>query len=117
MRETESLEQEAEANSNRQERQRIDGLRILARIIARHYLANSPHVPQGHRRRMALQTAPEGGRGMKRRQPSSRVKLRPDRVWELLNRLNITQNELASGGRHLVGLPLPADERHALPVG
>ncbi|MYC06786.1 MAG: helix-turn-helix transcriptional regulator [Chloroflexi bacterium] len=32
---------------------------------------------------------------MKRRQPSSRVKLRPDRVWELLNRLNMTQNELA----------------------
>ena len=27
----------------RQERQRIDGLRILARIIARHYLAN-PHL-------------------------------------------------------------------------
>ena len=23
------------------------------------------------------------------------MKLRPDRVWELLNRLNITQNELA----------------------
>ena len=32
---------------------------------------------------------------MNRRQPSSRVKLRPDRVWELLNRLNMTQNELA----------------------
>lgn len=32
---------------------------------------------------------------MKRRQPSSRVKLNPDRVWELLNRLNMTQNELA----------------------
>ena len=27
----------------RQERKRIDGLRILARIIARHYLAN-PHL-------------------------------------------------------------------------
>ena len=32
---------------------------------------------------------------MKRRQPSSRVKLRTDRVWELLNRLNMTQSELA----------------------
>ena len=32
---------------------------------------------------------------MNRRQPSSRVKLNPDRVWELLNRLNMTQNELA----------------------
>ena len=32
---------------------------------------------------------------MKRRQPSSRVKLRPDRMWDLLNRLNMTQNELA----------------------
>ncbi len=32
---------------------------------------------------------------MNRRQPSSRVKLNPDRVWELLNRLNLSQNELA----------------------
>ena len=32
---------------------------------------------------------------MKRRQPSSRVKLSPDRVWELLNRLNMSQNDLA----------------------
>ena len=32
---------------------------------------------------------------MKRRQPSSRVKLNPHAVWELLNRLNMTQNELA----------------------
>lgn len=32
---------------------------------------------------------------MKRRQPTSRVKLNPRRVWEILNRLNMTQNELA----------------------
>ncbi len=32
---------------------------------------------------------------MNRRQPSSRVKLNPDRVWEFLNRLNMSQNELA----------------------
>ena len=32
---------------------------------------------------------------MKRRQPSSRVKLDHHKVWELLNRLNMTQNELA----------------------
>ncbi len=32
---------------------------------------------------------------MKRRQSSSRVKLDPHKVWELLNRLNMTQNELA----------------------
>ena len=32
---------------------------------------------------------------MNRRQPSSRAKLNPDRVWELLNRLNMSQNELA----------------------
>lgn len=32
---------------------------------------------------------------MNRRQPSSRVKLNPDRVWEFLNRLNMAQNELA----------------------
>ncbi len=33
---------------------------------------------------------------MKRRQPSSRVNLNPHAVWELLNRLNMTQNELAT---------------------
>lgn len=32
---------------------------------------------------------------MKRRQPSSRVKLNPRRVWAILNRRNISQNELA----------------------
>ena len=32
---------------------------------------------------------------MKRRQPAFRVKLNPHKVWELLNRLNMTQNELA----------------------
>ncbi|MDE2803263.1 MAG: helix-turn-helix transcriptional regulator [Chloroflexota bacterium] len=32
---------------------------------------------------------------MNRRQPSSRVKLNPDRVWKFLNRLNMSQNELA----------------------
>ena len=32
---------------------------------------------------------------MKRRQPASRVKLDPQKVWALLNRLNMTQNELA----------------------
>ena len=37
----------------------------------------------------------KGGCGVKRRQPSSRVKLDPHKVWELLNRLNMTQNELA----------------------
>ena len=35
---------------------------------------------------------------MKRRRPSSRVKLNPDRVWELLNRLNMNHNELARLG-------------------
>lgn len=33
---------------------------------------------------------------MKRRQPSSRVRVNTRRVWELINRLNITQNELAT---------------------
>ena len=32
---------------------------------------------------------------MKRRQPSTRVRLNPHRVWAILNRLNMTQNELA----------------------
>ncbi len=33
---------------------------------------------------------------MKRRQPACRVKLNPHAVWERLNRLNVTQNQLAS---------------------
>ena len=33
---------------------------------------------------------------MKRRQPACRVKVRPSAVWERLNRLNITQNQLAA---------------------
>ena len=32
---------------------------------------------------------------MKRRQPSCRVRLDPHTVWAILNRLNMTQNELA----------------------
>ena len=32
---------------------------------------------------------------MKRRQATLRVKLDPHKVWELLSRLNMTQNELA----------------------
>jgi len=32
---------------------------------------------------------------VKRRQPTSRVKLNPHKVWTILNRLNMTQNELA----------------------
>ena len=33
---------------------------------------------------------------MKRRQPACRVKLNPNAVWERLNRLNVTQNQLAT---------------------
>ena len=33
---------------------------------------------------------------MKRRRASSRVKLNPDHVWELLNRRHLSQNELAA---------------------
>ena len=32
---------------------------------------------------------------MRRRQPLFRVRLRPEAVWERLNRLNLSQNELA----------------------
>ncbi len=32
---------------------------------------------------------------MKRRQPASRVRLKAESVWRHLNRLNMTQNELA----------------------
>ena len=33
---------------------------------------------------------------MKRRQPACRVTLNPHAVWERLNRLNVTQNRLAT---------------------
>ena len=36
---------------------------------------------------------------MKRRLPASRVLLKADAVWELLNRLNMTQGELARRAR------------------
>ena len=32
---------------------------------------------------------------MKRRQPASRVRLKPETVWKYLNRLNVSQNKLA----------------------
>ena len=32
---------------------------------------------------------------MKRRQPASRVRLKPETVWRCLNRLNLSQNKLA----------------------
>ena len=44
----------------KQERRRIDGLRILARIIARHYLAN-PHLYRKGAAGEGLQTAPKEG--------------------------------------------------------
>ena len=83
-----------------QERRRIEGLRILARIIARHYMANPHLYPNelhtgGRSADHWRGDGPEGGWGVKRRQPSSRVKLNPHAVWELLNRRNMTQNELA----------------------
>jgi len=44
----------------RQERQRIDGLRILARIIARHYLDN-PHIYHKDEAEDGSRTAPREG--------------------------------------------------------
>ena len=32
---------------------------------------------------------------MRRRQPPFKTRVNPDRVWELLNRLNMSQNQLA----------------------
>ena len=32
---------------------------------------------------------------MRRRQPASRVRLKPETVWKCLNRLNLSQNKLA----------------------
>lgn len=32
---------------------------------------------------------------MKRRQPASRVRIKPETVWKYLNRLNVSQNKLA----------------------
>lgn len=54
---------------------------------------------------------------MRRRQPASRVRLKPEAVWSYLNRLNMSQNELAPAGGHQLRVPLAADERDALPVG
>ena len=44
--------------TQKQERQRLDGLRILARIIARHYLAN-PHLYHKGAAEDGSQTAPK----------------------------------------------------------
>ena len=44
----------------RQERQRIDGLKILARIIARHYLGN-PHLYHEDEAGDGSQAAPKEG--------------------------------------------------------
>lgn len=44
----------------KQERQRIDGLRILARIIARHYLSN-PHLYHKDAAGDESQAAPKEG--------------------------------------------------------
>ncbi|MYC39053.1 MAG: helix-turn-helix transcriptional regulator [Chloroflexi bacterium] len=38
---------------------------------------------------------PKGGRPMKQKRIIYRVRLKAEAVWELLNRLNLTQNELA----------------------
>ena len=46
--------------TTRQERQRIDGLRILARIIARHYLDN-PHLYHKDGARDGPQASPKEG--------------------------------------------------------
>ena len=114
--------------TERQERKRIEGLRILARIIARHHLAHPHQYPNGAAgdgdgsRRQQLHDHgrgddPEGGRGVKRRQPSSRVKLNPHAVWDLLNRRNMTQERAGAAARHLVELPLPAHVGKAPPLG
>ena len=49
--------------TDRQERQRIEGLRILARIIARHYLAN-PHLYRNGATPANGQT-PDGGESVR----------------------------------------------------
>ena len=46
--------------TDKQERQRIEGLRMLARIIARHYLAN-PHLYRNGSAPSADEAAPKEG--------------------------------------------------------
>ena len=79
----------------------MDGLRILARIIARHYLAHPELYPQpvdaaewppsseGQRAEAA------GGCGVRRVKPAFRARLDPDQAWERLSVLNMSQNQLA----------------------
>ena len=71
----------------------MEGLRILARIIARHYLAHPELYPQpvgdadGSRRQGNVNAkGSRGGRGVKRVKPSFRARLDPDRAWERLQR-------------------------------
>ena len=100
-----------------QEDGRIQGLRLLARIIARHYLEHPELYPAPSRKRAdggfrassartnpnvnaAVQASggdagPKGGKPMKQKRIIYRVRLKAEAVWELLNRLNLTQNELA----------------------
>ena len=53
---------------------------------------------------------------MKRSVHAPRVWLNPVAVWELLDRLGISQNELARRWRLFAGPPFDADEREAQPV-
>ena len=90
-----------------QERRRIDGLRLLARIIARHYLAH-PELYPGPGADGAVSTANDGHRaadgkaggkekegGHGRKPATKRVMLKTEAAWELLRQRNWSQNDLA----------------------
>ena len=88
-----------------QERRRFEGLRILARIIARHYLAH-PELYPGPGADGAVpppttatgpQTARPGARraGMAHKPATKRVMLKTEAAWELLRQRNWSQNDLA----------------------
>ena len=61
-----------------QERRRIEGLRLLARIIARHYLEHPDLYPQPVDSDGDGNVVPQGGRPMKRKQTFYRVRLKAE---------------------------------------
>ena len=87
-----------------QERRRIEGLRTLARIIARHYLAHPELYPSpGSDGRLPASTAvlpgtgrlPAGTVNMARKRDTEKVMLRPEAANGRLRQLNMSRNELA----------------------
>ncbi len=88
--------------TKKQNETRLRGLRILARMIVRHHIASlredSRGRPSTSRRdpEASIGQTPPGRRmGMAGKRPCTKVRLKAGAVWDRLNRLNMTQNDLA----------------------